>query len=76
MVCSALAPDARDRLAAQSGTCTKAIAASLKGRTFPTLDIRLATADGDTAVATIVGQTRVIALRRQGGAWKVTDGGS
>jgi hypothetical protein len=75
-VCAALTAAARSQLATHGGSCLRAISDSLKGRTFPTLDVRLATVRGNTATATIVGQPRMITLTREGGGWKVSNGGS
>ena len=75
-VCAALTAAAAKQLAAQSGSCPRAIRDSYKGQTLPTLDVRLATAQGATAKATIVGQTRIITLTHEGNGWKVSNGGT
>jgi hypothetical protein len=76
-VCSALAAPARQQLAATSGgSCERAIRTSQKGQTFPTLDVGLATARGNTAAATVVGQARIVTLTKEGGRWKVSNGGA
>ena len=56
--------------------CLKQVKASFKVGTFPKLHVRTALANGDTATAILRDSPRQITLTREGGKWKVTNGGT
>jgi hypothetical protein len=76
-ICARLTPLVRKQLADNKGTCVKTIRFSLrKAKTFPKLTIGEARADGDTGRALVKGQSRQVSLKRVGGSWLVSDGGT
>lgn len=73
-ICGLLAQPVVDQLGGRA--CAKNVRATLRGNTFPKLRVARSYADGAQATVTLKGSTRRIQLTREGGRWRVINGGT
>jgi hypothetical protein len=72
-ICSLLAAPIVTRLG--GAKCAATVNGTLKGITFPKLQVNKALSRGNTAQVSFKGTLRLITLTREGGRWKVINGG-